>query len=606
MPLSGVGQCRLGPRARVLKAKFDLSSEGGIQLKKNNAFSHLGKQDDDIFSSAFCENSEKLINVHLFALAANYYSLSNLGVCTPLEDVLEALKGDSEGATGIKPDEFMNNKKSHEVQVMSELVDSMANYCGIKQVIDIGSGKGYLSSFLSMQYNLKVYGIDSSSSNTNGAHERNKKLKKHWRAYQSRGRENLKNQSLENTNDRPVEREINCKTINEELLNNVSSLQNQDQVIIQDLVPSHGSTEMATPETDTETEADLLTGTQSHEARLSEEVLAVLNVLPADAVEDFSSSRNCRELSEEEKVQRKTASLKTKARKSNESNLYFPLTSCITAETELSDIITDLEDCMLVGLHTCGDLAANTLRIFTAKPEIKAVCSVGCCYHLLSEQFENQEECHDQVWGFPMCRYLKDKGWCCGRNARMSACLLPTESLFYRAVLQVIIEEVYGVTKSDRHVGKTFSKSSSFIDYVRRSLKKLELDDSKVSDSCIMDYYEKYKHRMNELEAFNMGLVWGLVLFNILVGDMGSGIKGISASLQMTPSCVVWSVCWREGMPSRGILRDGWAHENLTKLNKAEWKGLPLVWGNAKHKHRLGREWIEMSPHLNVKKDKGE
>lgn len=57
--------------------------------------------DDDIFSSAFCENSEKLINVHLFALAAKYYSLSNLGVCTPLEDVLEALKGDSEGATGI-------------------------------------------------------------------------------------------------------------------------------------------------------------------------------------------------------------------------------------------------------------------------------------------------------------------------------------------------------------------------------------------------------------------------------------------------------------------------------------------------------------------------
>lgn len=45
----------------------------------------------------------------------------------------------------------------------------------------------------------------------------------------------------------------------------------------------------------------------------------------------------------------------------------------------------------MVGLHTCGDLAANTLRIFTAKPEIKAVCSVGCCYHLLSEQFENPE-----------------------------------------------------------------------------------------------------------------------------------------------------------------------------------------------------------------------
>uniref|UniRef100_A0A8C0BDY4 Methyltransferase like 25 n=1 Tax=Buteo japonicus TaxID=224669 RepID=A0A8C0BDY4_9AVES len=506
-----------------IRAKFDCRSEGGIQLKKNNEFSHLWKQskwlllsdtknlllvvlyDDDMFSNVFCENSKKLINVRLFALAAKYYSLSSLGVCTPLEDVLEALRGDNQGTTGIKTDEFMNNKKSHEVQVMSELVDNIANYCGIKQVIDIGSGKGYLSSFLSMQYNLKVYGIDSSNSNTNGAHERNRKLKKHWRAYQSRGRANLKSQRLEKANDRPVENEVKCNAIIEKPLNNDSSLQSQDQGTIQDLVPSCGFTEVATSETSKQTEVDLVARTESDESKFSEEVLAILNVLPADAVEVFSSSQcNCGELCEEEKAQRKMASLKAKASKSSESNLYFPLTSCITAETELSDIITDLEDCMMVGLHTCGDLAANTLRIFTAKPEIKAVCSVGCCYHLLSEQFENQEECPEEVWGFPMCQYLKDEGWCCGRNARMSACLLPTESLFYRAVLQVIIEEIYGVTKSDRHVGKIFSKSSSFIDYVRKSLKKLELDDSKLPDSCIMDYYETYKHRMNELEAFNM------------------------------------------------------------------------------------------------------
>ncbi|XP_061225352.1 probable methyltransferase-like protein 25 isoform X2 [Neopsephotus bourkii] len=460
--------------------------------------------DDDTFSNVFCENSEKLINVHLFALAAKYCSLSNLGVCIPLEDILEALRGENQGTTGIKTDEFMNNKKSHEVQVMSELVVNIANYCGIKQVIDIGSGKGYLSSFLSMQYNLKVYGIDSSNINTNSAHERNRKLKKHWRAYQSRGKTNLKSESLEKANGRPVESEIKCKAIDGKPLNNDSSLQSQDQMAIQDLVPFCGFTGIATCEMSKQTEADLVGGTQSDENRLSEEVLAILNILPADAVEVSSSQCNWGELCEEEKAQRKMASLKAKVSKSSESNLYFPLTSCITAETELSDIITDLEDCMMVGLHTCGDLAANTLRIFTAKPEIKAVCSVGCCYHLLSEQFENQEECPKEVWGFPMCQYLKDKGWCCGRNARMSACLLPTESLFYRAVLQVIIEEIYGITKSDRHVGKTFSKSSSFIDYVRKSLKKMELDDSKLPDRCIMDYYEKYKHRMNELEAFNM------------------------------------------------------------------------------------------------------
>ncbi|NXV83982.1 MET25 protein, partial [Atlantisia rogersi] len=382
-------------------------------------------------------------------------------------------------------------------------------------VIDIGSGKGYLSSFLSMQYNLKVYGIDSSNSNTNGAHERNRKLKKYWRAYQSRGRANLKSQRLEKANDRLVKSEIKHKAIDKKLLNSDSNLQSQDRVTVQDLAPSCGFPEIAPSETSKQTDVDLVAQTQPDESELSEEALAILNALPADAVEVSSSSHgNCGELCEEEKAQRKMASLKIKASKSSESNLYSPLTSCITSETELSDIITDLEDCVMVGLHTCGDLAANTLRIFTAKPEIKAVCSVGCCYHLLSEQFENQEVCPEEVWGFPMCQYLKSKGWCCGRNARMSACLalervavgqmLPTESLFSRAVLQVIIEEIYGVTKSDRHVGKTFSKSSSFVDYVRKSLKKLELDDSKLLDSCIMDYYEKYKPRMNELEAFNM------------------------------------------------------------------------------------------------------
>lgn len=34
----------------------------------------------------------------------------------------------------MKPDEFMNLKKSHEVQAMSELISSIADYFGIKQV----------------------------------------------------------------------------------------------------------------------------------------------------------------------------------------------------------------------------------------------------------------------------------------------------------------------------------------------------------------------------------------------------------------------------------------------------------------------------------------
>ncbi|EMP26518.1 Putative protein C12orf26 [Chelonia mydas] len=353
-------------------------------------------QDNCKFSNVFCENSQKLVNVQFFALAAKYHSLPSLEVCTPLEQMLGALSGKQHKRCEIKTDEFMNNKKSHEVQKMSELIDSIANFCGIKQVIDLGSGKGYLSSFLSMQYNLKVYGIDSSNTNTYGANERNRKLKKHWGAYQSRARANVRGQMLEEPKDRAVQDEIKCKAnISEKLLSTNNSLLSQDQTASSDSVPleiTGAFTDSAMLKTGKQTEPHLVTQTQSDGNKISENAFSLLNILPADAVEAVSSSKCNMELCEEEKERRKMASIKAKASKSNDSNIYLPLTSYITAETELRDIITDLEDCIMVGLHTCGDLAPNTLRIFTAKPEIKAVCSVGCCYHLLTEEFENQKE----------------------------------------------------------------------------------------------------------------------------------------------------------------------------------------------------------------------
>ncbi|XP_061495631.1 probable methyltransferase-like protein 25 [Rhineura floridana] len=471
------------------------------------------------FYNIFCENSQRLINVQAFALAAKYYSMPNLGVCIALEQMLEALNGTQQPRSDveIKTDDFMNNKKSHEVQLMSELVDGIAKYCGLNQVIDLGSGKGYLSSFLSLQYNLKVYGIDSSNTNTHGANERNRKLKKHWRAYQRRGRANVREQVLGEANEKPEQDKEKCKeNIGEKLLSTNNSLQSQAQVAAPDSVLFETADVFSDyDKCITNTQYELHSGAQLQpdENNIPENVF--LSILPADAVEtDYSTRSNCRELCEEEKERRKMASLKEKASRSKEANIYSPLTSYITAETELRDIVEDLEDCVMVGLHTCGDLAPSTLRLFTAKPEIKAVCSVGCCYHLLSEEHETQKDGTHGILGFPMSRYLKEEGWFCGRNARMAACLalervavgqvLPTESLFYRAVLQVIAEEFYGVKRSDRNIGKVYSKSSSFLDYARKALKKLELDESKISDSLIMEYFEKYKHRMNELEAFNM------------------------------------------------------------------------------------------------------
>ncbi|XP_017398995.1 methyltransferase-like protein 25 isoform X1 [Cebus imitator] len=495
------------PPETVLAALRKSTSEAEARLLEARPLMEAEEETGMIdFPKIFCENSQKLMSVEAFALAAKYYSVQNLGICTPFEQLLVALQGNQNQRIGktLKAVEFMNMKKSHEVQAVSELISSIADYYGLKQVIDLGSGKGYLSSFLSLKYGLKVYGIDSSNTNTHGAEERNRKLKKHWKLCHAQSRLDVSELALKMSKERKAQNAIKNKTDIEEVFNN--SLRNQEKMSTSGFLPDFSGSVISNIRNQME---PLHSQSHQEENLCFENVFPLVDLLPINAIEPTSQQIPNRETSEVNKERRKMTS------KSRESNIYLPLTSFITADSELHDIIEDLEDCLIVGLHTCGDLAPNTLRIFTSNSEIRGVCSVGCCYHLLTEEFENQhKECTQEKWGFPMCRYLKEERWCCGRNARMSACLalervavgqgLPTESLFYRAVLQDIIKDCYGITKCDQHVGKIYSKCSSFLDYVRRSLKKLGLDESKLPEKIIMNYYEKYKPRMNELEAFNM------------------------------------------------------------------------------------------------------
>uniref|UniRef100_A0A3Q0R7T3 Methyltransferase like 25 n=1 Tax=Amphilophus citrinellus TaxID=61819 RepID=A0A3Q0R7T3_AMPCI len=440
----------------------------------------------------FCNDTKRLVDTQELVQAAKAHSLPGLGFCMSREELLQDLRetriGDNAGLSwaAFEPDEFMNSKKSHEVQYMSEVVACLAQHCRVKQVIDVGSGKGYLSSFLSLQYGLRVYGIDSSSTNTHGAQERNRKLKKFSRAYQKHTKAGRsQTEATHSPQEELIERKPGVN-VGEDVLsdNGPRNLSQEEERVLT-------------------SSSDINPAVEGHSEQNSETDELFLSALSMDVIQSASPRVPPSQLSAEERERRKRENLERKAQNGADSTraVFSPLTSYVTAETELRELINELEDAVVVGLHTCGDLAPSTLRMFVAKPELAAVCSVGCCYHLLSEEFD---PCLQSVCGFPLSQYLRDQSCFCSRNARMSACLIQMESLFYRAVLHVILRDHYSSYKSEKRVGNVYSKAKSFVDYVRRALRRLELDESKLSDSDIQDYHNTYRVRMDEMHAFNM------------------------------------------------------------------------------------------------------
>lgn len=104
---------------------------------------------------------------------------------------------------------------------------------------------------------------------------------------------------------------------------------------------------------------------------------------------------------------------------------------------------------ILVGLHTCGDLAPTTLRLFHESPTVKAMINIGCCYNLMTESTmhgngengeidvasssnatsdgksdkcdENCESKH-HIGGYPLSAIAKERMPRLTRTARVLAC----------------------------------------------------------------------------------------------------------------------------------------------------------------------------------------
>ena len=120
-------------------------------------------------------------------------------------------------------DKIMAEKKTHEVERMSKFVKSLVNKHKISCLVDLGSGKAYLSQVISSLYNIPVLAIDGKETNTQGAQRRERKLQTKWEGLASRAAERAAGETPSNRKSR-LKKTQNKKLKNEDEKSSSGSL----------------------------------------------------------------------------------------------------------------------------------------------------------------------------------------------------------------------------------------------------------------------------------------------------------------------------------------------------------------------------------------------
>ena len=308
----------------------------------------------------------------------------------------------------------MSPKKQHEVSRMCDMVrESGERFPDLHQVVDFGSGKGYLPEYLALTSpDLTVVGLDREEVNTRGGEQRNCLMNRMWGGLFRK----------HNPGREPPEK------------------LNHYHPITMELTSQHVSPDFV--------------------QLVAEE-----------------ASKGCVSVSE----------------------------GCISGEKET----------MLLGLHACGDLTSLLLHTFLTCPALRSIVSVGCCYHIITQrqrtpaymtQGTHTESLSspDSVHAYPMSRFLQGDPVYFTRNAltlaqqapekSASAGTLPPKNLFFRAVFQVLLYDLFEGPGA-LNVGQAASNAPDCVSYTRAALRKLELDTNpadQITDSCISQFYRKY------------------------------------------------------------------------------------------------------------------
>ena len=217
--IEGLKQC-LDSMTRVLGSHMDLVNTCMVEFIVSDMFSLvpdktraelLSLSDDQLTSLPsllFQECSD----------SADWF----MDTCPELWSVLASLRENRMESLGIVSDykidsaeglqhwdKIMAEKKTHEVERMSALVHHLVKQHDISCLVDLGSGKAYLSQVINSLYHIPVLAIDGKETNTQGARRREEKLQTKWGGLATRAAERAAGEAPSNRRSRLKRGEIN-------------------------------------------------------------------------------------------------------------------------------------------------------------------------------------------------------------------------------------------------------------------------------------------------------------------------------------------------------------------------------------------------------------
>ncbi|XP_077266892.1 putative methyltransferase-like protein 25 isoform X1 [Temnothorax americanus] len=152
---------------------------------------------------------------------------------------------------------------------------------------------------------------------------------------------------------------------------------------------------------------------------------------------------------------------------------------------------------ILTGLHTCGMLVHSVIKAFLRAKDINLLLVVPCCYHLADETLSGR-------WNFTKnARMLAQQSI---ERSKRNKHLSP--SLFYRAVLQVILRSMGQYGRRRRYYNAKIGRGGSlnnFADYAKCALSKIGVDKKQIPPAyALQQIYQNHMHFEPKLRFFQM------------------------------------------------------------------------------------------------------